>query len=174
MLLDPQVLEVIALAAAAVAASAVLALAVLAARVSRLSRRCTALEASSRSPAGGFPVAALEALRTDLDTTRAEAAASREQLAGALQRVAVVRYDAFGEASGQQSFSAVLLDERGDGVVLTSISGRADSCTYVKRLRQGAATAPLSPEELETVAAASHGDDSAPASADRDRARSGR
>ena len=174
MLLDPQVLEVTALAAAAVAVLALLGLAVLGARVRRLSRRCAALEASSKKPAGGFPAAALEALRADLDTTRAEAAASRQQLAGTLQRVAVVRYDAFGEAGGQQSFSAALLDERGDGVVLTGISGRAESRTYVKQLRDGAATAPLSPEELEAVAAASRGNESAPAAPDGRRARSGR
>src|SRR6476469_3659315 len=42
----------------------------------------------------------------------------------ALRDIAIVRYDALNEGSGQLSFSLALLNATGDGVVLSSINGR--------------------------------------------------
>ena len=72
----------------------------------------------------------------------------------ALRDLAVVRYDALSEMSGQLSFSVALLNALGDGVVLSSINGRAETRTYAKIVRQGAGTQPLSPEEEQAVRAA--------------------
>jgi len=47
----------------------------------------------------------------------------------ALRDVAIVRYDALNEMSGQLSFSLALLNAVGDGVVLSSINGRAETRT---------------------------------------------
>ena len=46
--------------------------------------------------------------------------------------LAVVRYDALSEMSGQLSFSVALLNALGDGVVLSSINGRTETRTYAK------------------------------------------
>lgn len=72
----------------------------------------------------------------------------------ALRDLAVVRYDALSEMSGQLSFSVALLNALGDGVVLSSINGRAETRTYAKTVRKGAGTQPLSPEEEQAVRAA--------------------
>src|SRR5579859_4708822 len=72
----------------------------------------------------------------------------------ALRDLAVVRYDALSEMSGQLSFSVALLNSLGDGVVLSSINGRAETRTYAKIIRQGAGTQPLSPEEEQAVRSA--------------------
>ena len=93
-------------------------------------------------------------LRTDVAALGDELARSRGELSGAVRHVAVVRYDAFGDLSGALSFSAALLDGKGDGLVLSSISGRSDSRTYAKGVRSGASDAPLSPEEQEAIATA--------------------
>ena len=53
----------------------------------------------------------------------------------ALRDVAIVRYDALQEMSGQLSFSLALLNAVGDGVVLSSINGRAETRTYAKPVR---------------------------------------
>ena len=45
----------------------------------------------------------------------------------ALRDLAVVRYDALSEMSGQLSFSVALLNALGDGVVLSSINGRTET-----------------------------------------------
>ena len=58
-------------------------------------------------------------------------------LAGTIQRVAVVRYDAFDDMGGKLSYSATMLDENGDGVIFTSIYGRNENRTYAKAVRAG-------------------------------------
>ncbi len=55
----------------------------------------------------------------------------------ALRDVAIVRYDALREMSGQLSFSLALLNAMGDGVVLSSINGRAETRTYAKPVVAG-------------------------------------
>ena len=82
---------------------------------------------------------------------------TREQLAMALRHVSVVRYDAFGDMGGRFSFSAALLDDAGDGLVLTSIHGRTETRTYVKGIAGGQADIELSPEELQAVGLAKGG-----------------
>lgn len=85
----------------------------------------------------------------------AEATAAVETLtadgASAMRHVAVVRYDAFGDMGGHLSWSFALLNDLGDGVVLTSIHGRSDSRTYAKNISAWLATQQLSPEEEEAV-----------------------
>jgi uncharacterized protein DUF4446 len=69
----------------------------------------------------------------------------------ALRDVAIVRYDALQEMSGQLSFSLALLNAQGDGVVLSSINGRAETRTYAKPVRAGKGVQELSPEEAQAV-----------------------
>jgi hypothetical protein len=69
----------------------------------------------------------------------------------ALRDVAIVRYDALNEMSGQLSFSLALLNTVGDGIVLSSINGRAETRTYAKTVLAGKGTQTLSPEEAQAV-----------------------
>ncbi len=72
----------------------------------------------------------------------------------ALRDLAVLRYDALSEMSGQLSFSVALLNALGDGVVLSSINGRSETRTYAKVVRSGVGAQTLSPEEEHAVRAA--------------------
>jgi len=103
------------------------------------------------SPDDGLDVPA------DVTGLRAEVARLKQESGGALRRPAVVRYDAFAEMGGRLSWSLALLDDRGDGVVLTSIRGRDEARTYAKSVRGWAGEQELSPEEVEAVARASAG-----------------
>lgn len=87
----------------------------------------------------------------------ADARRLRAEVDAALSRVAVVRYDAFGDMGGRLSFSAALLDGQGDGLVLTSIHGRGESRTYAKGVAGGESETTLTPEERQAVAAARAG-----------------
>jgi hypothetical protein len=69
----------------------------------------------------------------------------------ALRDIAIVRYDALNEMSGQLSFSLALLNATGDGVVLSSINGRAETRTYAKPVVAGKGGQELSPEEAQAV-----------------------
>jgi hypothetical protein len=108
-------------------------------RSSDLRRRVTALE--HHRPAGDADLAAL-----------------RADLGQALRHVAVVRYDAFGDMGGRLSFSAAVVDDRGDGLVFSSIHARGESRTYAKGVVGGASDATLTPEEQQALAAARTGE----------------
>jgi len=69
----------------------------------------------------------------------------------ALRDLAIVRYDALQEMSGQLSFSVALLNSQGDGIVLSSINGRAETRTYAKTVVAGRGAQELSPEEEEAI-----------------------
>jgi hypothetical protein len=77
----------------------------------------------------------------------------------------VVRYDAYGEMSGQQSSSIALLDASQSGVVLSSILHRENARVYVKQVAAGVSEQQLSPEEEEAIAAALSGQQGAAAGA---------
>jgi hypothetical protein len=101
----------------------------------------------------------LDQLREHVDTTAADVLArldAREKAGGALRNVALVRYDAFGEMSGRMSFSLALLDEKGDGVTISAIAGRADTSVYAKGIIGGQGEHELSPEEQQAVSTAMH------------------
>ena len=90
-------------------------------------------------------------LPTDVEGLRNEVHALRLEAAQALRHLAVVRYDAFGDMGGHLSWSMALLDDGGDGVVLTSIHGRSEARTYAKNVTSWSSDQQLSPEELEAV-----------------------
>ena len=87
----------------------------------------------------------------DVHGLRQEVAALRAEGADALRHLAVVRYDAFGDMGGHLSWSVALLDDGGDGVVLTSIHGRSEARTYAKSVTGWSSEQQLSPEELEAI-----------------------
>lgn len=68
-------------------------------------------------------------------------------LRGTVQHVGMVRYDAFEDVGGRLSFSCAMLDDRGDGVMITSINGRQDTRVYAKPIRRGESSHNLSQEE---------------------------
>lgn len=86
-----------------------------------------------------------------------DVAALRGEIASSLRHVAVVRYDAFGDMGGRLSFSAALVDDSGDGLVLSSIHARGESRTYAKGLVAGRSDTTLTPEEQQALAAARTG-----------------
>lgn len=75
----------------------------------------------------------------------------------ALQKFGMVRYDAFEDMGGRLSFSAALLDDHGDGFVLTSINGRTETRTYAKPIKQTKSEHNLSQEETAAIASAMGG-----------------
>lgn len=78
-------------------------------------------------------------------------------LTRALRNVSVVRYDAYGDMAGRYSFSAAMLDDHGDGLIITSIHGRNETRSYLKGIVRGAPDIPLSPEEEAAVSQAKGG-----------------
>ena len=96
----------------------------------------------------------LEALPEDVVGLRQEVAALRAEARGSLRHVGLVRYDAFADAGGRLSWSLALVDDGGNGVVLTAIHGRSEARSYAKSLAGWTCEQPMSPEEEDAVASA--------------------
>lgn len=77
--------------------------------------------------------------------------AAEARIDGAVAHRALIRYDAYGEMSGQQSSSLALLDAHRSGVVVSSIHHRDSARVYFKQIVAGEAEVELSPEEREAV-----------------------
>ena len=73
------------------------------------------------------------------------------QIEGSVRNVALLRYDAFEDVGGRLSFSCALLDDQGNGVVLTSINGRQETRVYAKPVTLGRSSHNLSLEEEESI-----------------------
>jgi hypothetical protein len=73
------------------------------------------------------------------------------QIEGSVRNVALLRYDAFEDVGGRLSFSCALLDDQGNGVVLTSINGRQETRVYAKPVNLGTSSHNLSLEEEESI-----------------------
>ena len=104
--------------------------------------------------------------RARIDAMERTVADLRGDLAQTLQHVAVVRYDAFGDMGGRMSFSAAVIDDNGDGVVISSIHARGESRTYAKGIVGGGSDTALTPEEQQALAAARDDTSPSPGSAD--------
>jgi hypothetical protein len=156
----PQVVAILAITACAVTLVLLLAVVVLARRLRAV--RQAQLRASG--PGDRDVVEMLELHRAEVASAREEAANLhaesldlREQLRGSLSRIAVVRYDAFDDMGGAQSFSAALLDEHGHGMVISAINGRSETRCYAKPIVEGLSEHTLSSEEDAVITAAIEG-----------------
>lgn len=150
---------IVALGAAGVGLVALVLAIVLAFKLRRLraAQRAVLGEAGERDL-----VSHAERLETgfvDLRDWVEETAAGLEQRVGSAEaRVdgciayrSMIRYDAYGEMSGEQSSSVALLDARRSGVVVSSISHRDQARVYVKQILEGESEHKLSPEEEEAI-----------------------
>ena len=159
--LDRPLLDQITLAASAVAVVAMLIGIAAFVRIGRLRRLLAVVEA----PDGRQSVLEVVGrnrdetaqLRSEVEATRRDVSEVRNALGDALRHVAVVRYDAFGDMGGRLSFTAALLDDSGDGLIVTSIHGRNEARTYAKGVTRGSSEQSLSPEEQQAIDAALHG-----------------
>lgn len=69
-----------------------------------------------------------------------------------IQKVGLLRYNPFDDTGGDISFSLSLLDDKGDGLVVTSLHGRAGTRVFAKGIKGGKASKyQLSKEEEQVV-----------------------
>lgn len=74
-----------------------------------------------------------------------------EDLTRCIQKVGMVRYNAFKDTGSDLSFTLALLDEHNDGVVLNGIYSREMSNIYAKPVKNGTSTYTMSDEEKQAV-----------------------
>lgn len=93
-----------------------------------------------------------KALQADVEKVQQQLAIAQRDVAAALRHVSVVRFDAFGDMGGRLSFTAALLDDNGDGLLLTSIHGHTESRMYLKTVVDRKVDGRVSAEEEEAIA----------------------
>jgi hypothetical protein len=142
---DP--VAILAASALGVAALALAVAVLLLLRVRRVGR-----VGAGASDAAGLSLEATVAAELErLATLEARVAALDERARGAVQRVGVVRYNPFEDTGSNQSFALALLDDRGDGVVISSLHSRQSTRIYLKPISGGRSDTALSDEESEAL-----------------------
>jgi hypothetical protein len=69
-----------------------------------------------------------------------------------IQRLGFKRYNPFTDTGGDQSFTAALLDDLGDGIMISSLHSRENTRLYAKKVAGGKVSAQtLSTEEQEVI-----------------------
>jgi hypothetical protein len=153
--IDLGVLESLTIGLGAVTVLVVLLVGWLLLRTGRLGRR---LDALTRGAAGDSLESTLsrhldrvdEVVRA-IDQLEARAAVMEGLQRRSFQRVGLVRYNPFEDTGGNQSFAIALLDQVGDGFVLSSLHARTGTRVYAKAVTGGRAEAQVSAEEQEAL-----------------------
>ena len=68
-----------------------------------------------------------------------------------------MRFNPFSDTGGDQSFSIALLDGAGDGLVISSLFGRAETRVFAKPVENGTSRHTLSSEETDAIRIAVEG-----------------
>lgn len=80
------------------------------------------------------------------------------QMSGCIQKIGIVRYNAFKDTGSDLSFALALLDENNTGVVMNGIYSREMSNIYAKPIKEGKSSYTLSDEEKEAIQKAIEGE----------------
>ncbi len=76
---------------------------------------------------------------------------------GSLQHIGMVRFNPFEDTGSDQSFAIALLDDRRDGIVLSSLHGRGQTRVFAKPVEAGESKHTLSDEEAQAIRIAVEG-----------------
>jgi len=148
----------LALLAAAVGLVLLVLLIAVIAQSFRLGRAVRSYRALAR---GGSDASLADVL--DLQVGRVEAVGARldqlNRLAGemeqrtrtSIQHIGLVRFNPFDDTGSDQSFVIALLDDRRDGIVLSSLHGRANTRLFAKPVEGGESSHTLSEEEAQAI-----------------------
>lgn len=94
-----------------------------------------------------------------LHTYMAEMAADIEQhdtrIAGSIRGLHTIRFNPFQDSGGNQSFATCLIDEEGNGVILSSLFARERMSVFAKPIVKGTSSFELTTEEKKALDGAS-------------------
>ena len=77
---------------------------------------------------------------------------NQEDLQFSVQKIGMVKYDAFKEMGGKLSFSLCLLDNNDNGFLITSMHSTREGCyTYLKEIIKGESYVVLAEEEKQAL-----------------------
>lgn len=92
-------------------------------------------------------------METDLAGLKERQTVLEDKILSAKRYLGLVRYDAFHDIGGEQSFSLAVYDDEGNGAILSTLVGRSEVRVYCKEMENGQANTSLTEEEQKAVRA---------------------
>jgi hypothetical protein len=123
------------------------------ARIRALTRPLSSLGHTTDEPIMAIPsiLSSLEENQIRVDALSRGIQELYEKNRGFFQRVGLVRFDAFEDIGGQQSYSLCLLDGDKNGVLLTYLTGRNSTRSYAVDIKGGVPSRKLGDEEARAM-----------------------
>jgi len=125
------------------------------ARLRRLQRRYESLFSSEEEPSFAAALEQLAARFSKLNARTERLVVQTEEINRTLircvQGIGLVRYSAFEDTGGDQSFSLALVDGNGDGMVVSALYGRDATRVYAKPVEGWTSSRPLAREEEQAL-----------------------
>ena len=90
-------------------------------------------------------------LEAGLSETNVYCKEINNRLKGCIQKVGIIRYDAYKDSGSNLSYAVALLDEKNNGVVLNGIYSKEMSNTYAKPIEEGESKYTMTKEESQAV-----------------------
>ncbi|HEY7847632.1 MAG TPA: DUF4446 family protein [Candidatus Limnocylindria bacterium] len=92
--------------------------------------------------------------QAEIDAAQADL---QHQTQTSIQHIGLVRFNPFEDTGSDQSFALALLDDRRDGVVISSLHGRTNTRLFAKPVEGGSSSHTLSDEEAQAIRVALDG-----------------
>ncbi len=146
--LDQQTLITVALSALVISVLASLFLLFLAYRIFRLTRGKNSESLEEVIGSINERTSALEVHARGVDQMLT---VHTSKIQRSVQTIATKRFDPFQNAGGQQSFASALVNERGDGVIISGFHARDGVRVYAKEVEKFASSRDLSDEEKDAL-----------------------
>lgn len=105
----------------------------------------------------GRHIGRVEEVSGRLDELNRVHADLEERSRGSLQHIGLVRFNPFDDTGSDQSFAIALLDDRRDGIVISSLHGRNNTRVFAKPVESGSSRHALSDEEAQAIRIAVEG-----------------
>lgn len=121
----------------------------------RYNRFCGGRNAKSLEKEIGSLFSENQAIKEQVDKSKRDIKHLYRKMETTVQKVGLVKYDAFDQMGGKLSFSLCLLDEKDNGFVLNSVHGTdGGSYSYVKEIKAGTCNITLGIEEEKALSIA--------------------
>ena len=97
-------------------------------------------------------------IKNSIERNKKDIHALYRKFESSLQKVGIIKYDAFDQIGGKLSFCMALLDENNNGFILNSVYGAEGCYTYTKEIKNGNCETSLGQEEEKALSIAMYGE----------------
>ena len=97
-------------------------------------------------------------IKNSIEKNKKDIHALYRKFESSLQKVGIIKYDAFDQIGGKLSFCMALLDENNNGFILNSVYGAEGCYTYTKEIKNGNCETSLGQEEEKALSIAMYGE----------------